>query len=232
MLWLVADDLEDEGLDGDGERKADLDTDELTSDLPKESQKVELDLEDAPFLEEEEDEEEEEEEEEEPEGLEEPKRERGPWFRNLKIVLPAGGLLLALLVILGILFWPTAEPPPEPEPEMAQEMQEPEVVEPEEQEFLVSMEPFWVEQQEENGRIRFLVCKFTAVTTSEKLSYEITQKTTMLRDAIFYYLKNKDLTFLSDEENVEALKADILSVINQYLTLRLENLLIEQYLVK
>lgn len=232
MLLLVADDLEDEGLNG--ERKADLDTDELTNDLPKESQKVELDLEDAPFLEEEEDEEEEEEEEEAPESLEEPDRDKRPWFRNIKIVLPAGGVLLALLVTLGILFWPSSKPPPEPEqPETVQEIEEPAMEEePEEQEFLVSLEPFWVEQQEQNGKIRFLVCKFTAVTTSEKMSYEITQKTTMLRDAIFYYLKNKDLTFLSDEENVEALKADVLSVINQYLTLRLESLLIEQYLVK
>lgn len=230
MLWLVSDDLED---DLDGERKADLDTDELTSDLPKESQKVELDLEDAPFLEEEDEDEDEEEVEEAAPPLEEPEKDAKPWFRNLKIVLPGAGLLLVLLFFLGFFFWPSAEPPPEPEPEMAQEMHAPEVEEePEEQEFLVAMEPFWVEQQAEDGTIRFLVCKFTCVTTSEKLSYEITQKTTVLRDAIFYYLKNKDLTFLSDQENVETLKADVLSVINQYLTLRLESLLIEQYLVK
>jgi flagellar FliL protein len=81
--------------------------------------------------------------------------------------------------------------------------------------------------------VRFLVCKFAAVTTNEELSAELEQKNTILRDAIFYYLKNKDLTYLSDKENVETLKTDILSVINQYLSVaRLETLLIEKYMVK
>lgn len=59
------------------------------------------------------------------------------------------------------------------------------------------------------------------------------QKTTILRDAIYYYLRNKDLTYLSDKNNVEALKQDLLSVMNQYLSQdRLDDVLIDQYLVK
>jgi len=59
------------------------------------------------------------------------------------------------------------------------------------------------------------------------------QKMTVLRDAVFYYLRNKNLTFLSDKSNVDELKEDLLSVINQFLSsAQLERLLIEQYVVK
>ncbi|MBU1003333.1 MAG: flagellar basal body-associated FliL family protein [Proteobacteria bacterium] len=221
-----------------GEPKAELDAEELTKDLPKEQQKVELDLEDAPFLED--DDEEEDEEEEAPVLVEEPEPEGTPvWYKNRKIQIAAGASLLLLVgLIIGSLL---LKPEPEvSQPETEQETLEteqaippPPVEEPVPEDFLVTLDPFWVEQKDENGKIRFLVCQFTAVTQNEKLSFEISQKTTVLRDAVFYYLKNKDLTFLSDKKNAEALKADVLSVVNQYLSVdRLETLLIEQYLVK
>jgi flagellar FliL protein len=48
-----------------------------------------------------------------------------------------------------------------------------------------------------------------------------------------YYLRNKDLIFLSDKTNVDVLKADLLAVINQYMNNgQFEDLLIENYLVK
>ncbi|BBD07977.1 flagellar basal body-associated FliL family protein [Desulfovibrio ferrophilus] len=223
----------------DGEPKAELDAEELTKDLPKEQQKVELDLEDAPFLEDDDDEDEEEDEEEEV-LLEEPEPDGTPvWYKNRKIQIAAGAILLLLVgVIIGTLI---LKPEPEvTQPEVEQETLEAEEAipppppeEPEPEEYLVTLDPFWVEQKGENDKIRFLVCQFTAVTQNEKLSFEISQKTTILRDAVFYYLKNKDLTFLSDKKNAEALKADVLSVVNQYLSVdRLETLLIEQYLVK
>ncbi|WP_461210613.1 flagellar basal body-associated FliL family protein [Desulfocurvus sp. DL9XJH121] len=223
----------------DGDAKAELDAGELAQDLPKEQQKVELDLEDAPFLEDDEDEEEEEEEEEEV-SLAEPglDEEKEPWYKNKKIVIPAAaGLLLLIGALLAyLLLSPAPEEVVQPEPEIQEgEIPPPPVVEkePEPQEFLVPLAPFWVEQKGEDQKIRFLVCQFTAVTTNEKLSFEITQKTTILRDAIYYYLRNKDLTFLSDKKNAQTLKADVLSVVNQYLSVdRLEQLLIEQYLVK
>lgn len=228
-------------LDGaDAEVKAELDAEELTQGLPKEQQKVELDLEDAPFLDDDEDEEEEEEAEEEQVSLEEPEPDDGKpvWFKNKKIVIPAAAGLLLLIVALVayLLLSPSPEQTAEPAPETTAVESEmpppPEPEEPEVQEYLVPLAPFWVEQKQEDA-IRFLVCQFTAVTTNEKLSFEITQKTTILRDAIYYYLRNKDLTFLSDKKNAQALKSDVLSVVNQYLSVdRLEQLLIEQYLVK
>lgn len=231
---------------GGAEPKAELDAEELSANLPKEQQKVELDLEDAPFLEEEDDEEEEEAPAEEAVPLEAPKPSDSgdePWYKRRKIVIPAGaGLLVLIALLVWFLTRPAKAPTPGPEPqeqaeEQTQEGQDvpppPPAEEQEVQEFMVTLAPFWVEQREGDGKVRFLVCQFTTVTENEKLSYEISQKTTILRDAVFYYLKNKDLTYLSDKTNVEALKADLLSVMNQYLSVdRLETILVDQYLVK
>jgi len=220
--------------------KAELDAEELTANLPKEQQKVELDLEDAPFLEEEEEEEEEQPQEQPaaPVSLEPAAGGPKPWFRRKEIIIPAGAGALALLVLLLWLVLRSAPEPPAPEPEApvaepGAELPPPPAEEVEVKEHMVTLAPFWVEQRDDQGTVRFLVCQFTAVTQNEKLSFEISQKTTILRDAVFYYLKNKDLTYLSDKTNVEALKMDLLSVMNQYLSVdRLETILVDQYLVK
>lgn len=233
MVLLVPDD----DLGDDNVGKAELDTEELTQNLPKEQQKVELDLEDAPFLDDDDDEDEEEEEEVvEETALEEVSLdddEGPPWYKKKPVIFGIiGGLvvIVAALAFFALKKAPRPEPPPE---EPVEQVQEEIPVEPEVQEFLVTLDPFWVEQTDTHGEIRFLVCQFTAVTENEKLSFEITQKTTILRDAVYYYLSNKDLTFLSDKNNAEALKRDVLSVMNQYLSQdRLESVLIEQYLVK
>lgn len=234
MVLLVPDDE----LGDDDVGKAELDTEELTQNLPKEQQKVELDLEDAPFLDDDEDDEEEEEELEEVADplLEEPESDDSPWYKKKPVIFGIIGALAVLVAVLAFFALKTA-PRPEPvapqEPQPTEQVQEEVPEEPEIEEFLVTLEPFWVEQKDPRGGIRFLVCQFTAITENEKLSYEITQKTTILRDAIYYYLRNKDLTFLSDKNNADALKRDILSVMNQYLSRdRLESVLIEQYLVK
>jgi len=220
-------------------QKAELDTEEIASAaVPKEAQKVELDLDDAPFLEEEEEEEEEQQAAPESMDLDEDEDEQ-PWFKRKKIIIAAAAAIAALAVAAVLLFvvLPGGEDPAEEKaeaPEVAEEGVAPVAPEPETpEEIIISMKPFWVEQVDEQGQVRFLVCRFAAVTTSEELSRELDQKNTVLRDAIFYYLKNKDLTYLSDKENVETLKEDLLSVINQYLSVaRLETLLIEQYMVK
>lgn len=248
VLFIVPDD-DDENIENGEEappKQALLDTDEIKEQekAPGEGDKVELDLEDAPFLDEEE-------EEEEPEDLVVPEEGEAPDLegpsidldkmaaRKKRLFMIIGAALGLLLILLILLIWsPWSEDEPEiPEPEPQEEVEEEEQVveeeEPTPQEFIVSWEPFWVEHRNDQGKVRFLVCKFSAPTDNEKLSWELKQKTVVLRDAIFYYLRNKNLTFLSDKENVELLKADLLSVINQYLTNgRLENLLIEEYLVK
>lgn len=224
------------------EKKAELDTEELASNLPKASQKVELDLEDAPFLDEED------EEEAAPaapaapseavslEAAPKPKRELPPWLKNKRVLAGiAGGLVLIIGLALFLLLKPKKVEPPPPPPEAAVEQpaeQEP-APEPELADIVVKVEPFTVELKDSKGDIRFLICKFALVTKNQQLEAEIKQKMTILRDAVYYYLKNKSLTFLADKNNAEALKVDLLSVVNQFLSSdQLESILIEQYLVK
>lgn len=220
-------------------KKAELDTEEISTSVPKEAQKVELDLDDAPFLEEDE---EEEEEEAEPEAVAlDEGEDKEPWYRQRKIIIAAASAFV-LLVLLGVGYFvfiagdnaaDVADTASESETAAGEGALEESLAPQEPAEIIISMKPFWIEQVDAQGEVRFLVCQFAAVTTNEELSQELNQKNTVLRDAIFYYLKNKDLTYLSDKENVETLKEDLLSVINQYLSVaRLETLLIEQYMVK
>jgi len=233
-------DDDDFSLDEAFSEKAQLDTEELGGS-PGED-KVELDLEDAPFLEEEEEEPEQEEApaSSDPVLLDEPKGEKRSikdLLKNRKVLFAlVGAVVLAIGVIVAIfLMGGDSAPPPPPEPEkkvVEKQVEEP-VEEPEPYVFTVTWEPFWVEKVDADGNIRFLVCKFAATTENERLSWEVGTKKVVLRDAIFYYLRNKSLLFLADKGNVEVLKSDLLAVINQYLDNgQLEELLIENYLVK
>ncbi len=240
----MADD--DLSLDDVFSEKAQLDTDELNvpgSGQSSSEDKVELDLEDAPFLEDDEDEEE-----DTPpppsdkpvtlETAEPPKPNKlKELLGNKKILISGAGAAVLLLILLAWLVLKPAPRPEIPEQQPVQEVQpqqaapEPEPEKPEV--FVVTWDPFWVELKDSEGKVRFLVCKFSAPTENEKLSWEAGSKKVVLRDALFYYLRNKDLIFLSDKNNVEVLKADLLAVINQYMNNgQFEDLLIENYLVK
>ncbi len=242
MVLIVPpdDDLAPDSVGAD--KKAELDTEELAGNLPKASQKVELDLEDAPFLDEEDEEEEAAPSSSAPsaavslETTPKAKRELPAWLRDKRILAGiAGALVLVIGLVLFLLLKPKKAEEPAPPPEAAQEqpMEQEPAAEPELADILVKVEPFTVELKDTKGEIRFLTCRFTLVTTNKQLEFEIKQKMTILRDAVYYYLKNKSLTFLADKNNAEALKLDLLSVINQFLSSdQLESILIEQYLVK
>jgi flagellar protein FliL len=236
-LFMIADDTP---LDESARDKALLDAEELAdTDVSLDRDKVELDLDDAPFLEEEE--------EEEPapaDDLEEEEEEKEVRARGVKALLEAirrdrrlmaaviGGAVLLLGLLLTLLLWPSKEASPPVDPlELPPETAVPE--EPPPPEHIVALKPFLVEHVTEEGEVRLLYCKFSVTTENEKLAWEITHKRLTLRDAIFYYLKNKDLRFLTDKTQVGQLKKDLLSVINQYLNVgQIETLLIEEYLVK
>ena len=237
MVFLVPDEDDDFPLEEDSGEKAQLDTEELKEDEEGGAEdKVELDLEDAPFLEEEE--EEEEEAPAEPVALEEAPEKKGfkevltEALHNKKILAGAAAALLLLIGALVYFIWFMPEEVPEEvvEEEVVKEMVEEEAPG---RDYIVAWDEFWVEHMAEDGHVRFLVCKFAAPTANEKLAFEIRSKKLVLRDAIYYYLKNKDLTFLSDKKNVAVLKQDLVGVLNQYLSNdQLQDLLIEEYLVK
>jgi len=239
MVLLVPDDSEEVAAppvetttESSGQPKAQLDD----SEASKATQKVDLDLDDAPFLE---DEEEEEIELEEPEeqDFEEEKSEKKkglpPIFRNKLFYM---GLIIALLlIVIGFLLFnrPTAPPPPPPEPQKnePEPVVEPAPVKP--NEILLRLDPFLIEQKDSEGTIRFLEIRIVLNTTSQELTQQFKQETFTVRNAVYYYLKNKDLEFLSDKTNVEKLKKELLAVINQYMAYgRFESLLFEQYLVR
>lgn len=239
-LFMIADDTP---LDERARDKALLDAEELAdTDVSLDRDKVELDLDDAPFLEEEEEEEEPApaDDLEEDEGEEKEARARGvkallEAIRRDKRLMAAviGGAVLFLGLLLTLLLWPSKEAPPPVDPlglpSESALTEEP----PPPPEHIVALKPFLVEHVTEEGEVRLLYCKFSVTTENEKLAWEITHKRLTLRDAIFYYLKNKDLRFLTDTTQVEQLKKDLLSVINQYLNVgQIETLLIEEYLVK
>ena len=210
------------------------------SEASRAARKVDLDLDDAPFLEDEEEEEEAAEEPEAPPTLAEPqpKKERKPlppWLTNKFTIIGAGSALLLIILAL-FLFSGGDEPAPEPAPEeevVVEPAPEPEIPEEVQQDHLVSLEPFVVEEIDENGEIRFLEIKLIFTTPDTALADNLVRNTPTVRYALYYYLKNKDLTFLTDETNSEALKQELLAVVNQYMADgRFENLLFEQYLVK
>lgn len=240
MVLLVPDDSEDvteevsDTSDESGQPKAQLDD----SEASRATQKVDLDLDDAPFLEDEDEEEEEEIQavEEEVPLMEEEESDEGFDFKALlknKMVLSGLGVILLLIVVIIILLLrePEEAPPPPPPPVEEITPDKPaEVVLPE---ILIRLDPFLVEQTDKENRIRFLEIRLIVSTTDEGLSRQFKQETYTVRNALYYYLKNKDLQFLTDKKNGDRLKKELLAIINQYMGFgQFETVFFEQYLVR
>lgn len=239
MVLLVPDDSDDilDDIESDDQPKAQLDD----SEASRATQKVDLDLDDAPFLEDEDEEEEIEafESEEETPLLEEEEESSGFDLKALlrnKLVLAFIGVILILIVVIVFLLLrePEAPPPPPPPPvEEVQEtpLEEPEI--PETPEILIRLDPFLIEQKDKDNNIRFLEVRIVVSTIDDGLARQFKQETYTVRNALFYYMKNKDLQFLSDKENSEKLKKELLAIINQYMGFgQFDTLLFEQYIVR
>jgi len=234
MLFLAVDDIEDSESGEDTQSSA---------PASKAAQKVELDLDDAPFLEDED--EEDDIPEEEPEELEALEEEPVEKKSKTKLLIFIGiGVIILLLsaILVKLFFFDSAPPPPKEEPAVEETMEEipmeiPEEAPPPPPEepgvTLLRMDPFWIEQKDKDSRTRFLIARFALTTTDPQVVAEYGRKTLILRDAVYFYLKNKDLQFLADKKNVEKLKKDLLMVINQYIVAgEFEKILFEEYLVR
>jgi len=218
--------------------KAKLDDSELSEELPKALQKVDLDLDDAPFLEDEKEEPAPEPAETEASPFAALDEEKKPASKKrLFLVLGVAALLVAGGITFFLLRKHTPPPPPPeeaaiPVPEATPEPPPPPPPEPP-KERVMAMAPFLVEMTDAKGHTRFLTISFTAVTLDPAVEVEFRRNITVVRDAVYYYLKNKNMDFLTDKKNIDTLKKDVLSVINQFIgTQPLDNLLIEEYLVK
>jgi len=223
---------------GSQEEKARLDERNLdeSDEVPRALQKVELDLDDAPFLEEEEDEPEEDISAEEALAQAAPAEKKRviavpAWLTKKFLFFAAGGLALLLAAILAIVLWP--EKTPEPDEPAEQPIKEAEKPASEAVDLNVTFDPFWIELIDKDGKVRFLHLQFTIVATNKLAEGEISAKTFQLRDAVYYYVKNKEFAFLADTENLETLKSDILSVLNKFVAHdNIETILIDKYLVQ
>ncbi len=218
--------------DSSVKKKVSLDKTEL--DLDRAMEKVELDLEDAPFLDEEE---------------EVVPQEKKPVKKTEKAPLPqegpviagpsiwknrkvqAGIVVLTALILTAasflLLFRDRPQTPPEPS-----RVEAPAEKTAADTQQVVSFEPFMVELGD-SDRIQFIFTRFSLPADSEQLAGEIRDKTIVLRDAIYYYLRNQEPIILRDKENSDRVKNDLLSVVNQYLGAgRVEDILFEEYLVR
>lgn len=185
--------------------------------------KVELDLEGAPFLEPE----------PEPEADDEPvgqakqrieELEEGAPQKSRKRLFIGIGIIFVALVVAGILtayytlfrggeskldpagprqvVVPSTPPPDETAPTSK---------------FNISWEPFWVEVADPEGEIRFVYCKILLVTDNQRIALQIASKDAAMRDAVYYYLRNKPYSFLADLRQLDVLKKEILNIINYYI---------------
>ncbi len=215
------------------EKNVELDTKEVDANIEEEEkekvisraeQKVELDLDDAPFLEELEEEKEEkgppeakEKSETQPKEIEEKKEQKEEESKKKKklIIIIASGL--SLLLIAGALYFfltPKKEEKPPPPPKEVKVQEKPPPPKPEIIQY--SFRPFWVDYDLKNEH-KYLHLTLTIEYTEKRINWELLQKNIVIRDAIYYYLKNKDINFFLDKKNIPTLKQDLMSIINQYL---------------
>lgn len=216
--------------------KAQPDTGMLEVEIvSKADTKVALDVEDAPFLQEE----------KAPEvpastadlPLEQPELSDADLAKRKKKkkLLIIGGASL-VLVSAVLVWWFFLRPPPIPpappiEPEIVVVPSAPSSTAP--REFYINFAPFWVELPAAagTGQVVFLVCKFSAISSSEALAMEAQNKMITLRDAVYYYIKNKPYQYLIDPANTATIKSDLNSVLSGYLAGgKIEDMLFESYL--
>lgn len=192
--------------------------------------KVELDLDDAPFL--------------APEKVDPPAapapavKDAGdagkpaPAPRKKRLLLLAGVAVLAVVGIAVWWFFLRTPPPPPPEPPKPEVIVVPSNPVPQGPvDYVKNLEPFLVPHADGTGAVRFLVCKFSILSHEPQISSELDLRMLPLRDAIYFYLRSKDSAWLMDARNGVTIKTDLTAVVNEYLTRgEIEDILFDSYL--
>lgn len=152
--------------------------------------------------------------------------------KKRRLIIIAG--VAALLVIAAAVWWfffrtPPPPPPEGPKPEV--------IVVPSKSpaaannDIVREFAPFVVPGKDSQGNTDFLICKFSAITQDPAIQQEMEKQLVPLRDAIYYYLRSKDRAFISDARNGAEIKKELLSVFNDYLTQgKVEDIVFESYL--
>jgi len=99
-------------------------------------------------------------------------------------------------------------------------------------ELTLRLEPFWVPVLDAEGRQRFLTASFVLGTENGLVYQEALDRLITVRDAIYYYLCNKEYEYLLNADNAEGIKTDLLVTINNYIVQgQIENLYFDSYLL-
>ena len=191
--------------------------------------KVELDLDDAPFLKEQDPPPPAKKEDAHLQTTEEVPQPN----KKKKLIIIAAAALVVVLVAAAAIWWFVLRtpPPPPPEPVKPEVIVVPTPKSPTaKSDSVKELAPFVIPRQTAKGA-RFLICKFSTVSQSPRVGMEIDQKLIPLRDALYYYLSSKTDEFLLDPANATTIKKDLGGVLNDYLTQgRIEDILFESYL--
>lgn len=200
-------------------------------------QKVQLDIDDAPFL-------------IEPEetppppvvrheaslSMNEADDEAAAKRARRKRLMIGGGIGLVVLVLVAVgIFWfvrgtaPVATPAL-PEPTVIVVPSPKSVAGP--PQYKIEFAPFMVEQRE-NGEVHFLQARFAGISGLEAVIQEARNKQLVLRDSIYYYLRNKTHQYLVNPENAMAIKQDLQDIVNGILTQgKMDDILLVNYIIK
>lgn len=153
--------------------------------------------------------------------------------KKKRLQMLGGGLVVLILACVALWWFMFRTPPPVTtvEPEVIVVPTPPAATPP--QDYPIDFAPFWVELPDGKGGVVFLVCKFTALSKTAALAQEARNKILVLRDAVYFYLKNKPYQFLLDPANAATIKADLDSVLSGYLAGgKIDGMLFESYLGK
>lgn len=196
------------------------------------SDKVALDLEDAPFLNEEPEvkEEKKENKESKTESTEKNEDEAAPSSKKKKFILIGVGVALLLIIIVGVFVVPRflAEEPilqnvivvPSSEVRTPPKVHQ------------IKLDPFVLQCADAMGNMRFVKASFILSTADYNVFHEISNNQKVLRDAIYYYLEIQDAEILLDTTNQQSIKAGLLEAVNKYVVNgKVDELYIDSFLV-
>ncbi len=198
------------------------------------AQKVQLDIDDAPFL-------------HTPEeapppvlsddplpvmDVEEEPLPSGARKKRLVVGGIIAGVVLVAIAAAAWWFWGTPPPagPARPEPTV--------IVVPSPQsvtgtpQYKIEFAPFMVEQRD-GDEVHFLQARFAGISQSEEVINEAKNKQLVLRDSIYYYLRNKTHEYLVDPANALTIKQDLQDIVNGSLSLgKMDDILLVNYIIK
>ena len=95
-----------------------------------------------------------------------------------------------------------------------------------------ALEKFQVEY-DQNNQFRLLTCRLSIPGVTDIMRMELQTKSVLIRDGVYRYLKSSSLAFLGNPSNAEKLKGDLVAVINRHLKSgQVSEIILEDYVVK